>query len=260
MRPVLFPLLLATLLLWPVPAARGATVDLPVSRTISGQFLTNVAGTSVTQPPYIQVMRSREGFEYTLSQFASLKNRTTQQRIQELRRQVTGIDWSRQMIIGLFSPPMDNFALTLTRLSRQTRGGGDIRDAGTIIVEVKYRHEVKSYSIPPKKTIDYQMLVVAKSDLPVILRATEEIIRNGGSGRTALTVTGRLMPLTGDDLQLVPEVIKRGNKNCYYIRGEQALRLEQYIGRVITLQGTVSPERNSPYEFELDVEKVLKLY
>jgi len=26
------------------------------------------------------------------------------------------------------------------------------------------------------------------------------------------------------------------------------------------LPGTVSPERNSPYEFELDVEKVLKVY
>jgi hypothetical protein len=36
--------------------------------------------------------------------------------------------------------------------------------------------------------------------------------------------------------------------------------LEGHIGKVVTLQGTVSPERNSPYEFELDVEKVLKVY
>ncbi len=242
------------------PIAEGATGNLPVLQKASGQFLTNVAGTSVTQPPYIQVMRSREGFEYTLSQFSSLKNRITQQRIKDVRRRFAKVDWSKQMVIGLFSPPMDNYNLKLTSLSRQGRDGPDSRDAGTIVAEVSYRHVVKTYAIPPKKTIEYQMLVVEKSDLPVILRATEEVVRNGNAGRKELNVTGRLMPLTGDDLQLVPVVIKRGNKNCYYIRGEQALRLEQYIGRVITLRGTVSPERNSPYEFELDVEKVLKLY
>jgi hypothetical protein len=256
----LFAALLITFVALP---ARAEVEPVKIIRKLSGQFLTNVAGTSVTQPPYIQVMRSKAGLEYTLGQFESHKNRITQQRINTLRSQLAHVDYDREMVIGLFSQPMDNFDMELKQLTEQFRyeqEGGRRKKAGRIVADVTYLHNLTTYAIPPKKTIHYLLLVVPTSDLPVTLEASEIVTKKGRSGQKVLTVTGRLMPLTGDGLMLVPVVIKRGDKNSYYIRGEQALRLEGHIGKVVTLQGTVSPERNSPYEFELDVEKVLKVY
>jgi len=59
---------------------------------------------------------------------------------------------------------------------------------------------------------------------------------------------------------MVPVVIKRGNKNSYYIKGAQAEPLMKYAGKVVTLQGTVSRERNSPYEWDLTVIKIVKVF
>ncbi len=228
--------------------------SVPIVRKIEGSFLTNVAGSSVTQPPYIQVMRSREGFDYAINGFERLKNRITQSRINYLKKQLKGLDFTKYMLVGVFSQPMDNYKMTLNRISVDDYNS-------SIEVSISYRHKIQNLRIPPKKSIHYVLVVVRKSDLPVILQATELVSSKNRKPAKLITVTGRLMDFSGgSDLQLVPVVIKRGSKNSYYIKGEQAGPLRQYISKVVTLQGTVSRERNSPYEWDLTVMSIVKIY
>ena len=75
-----------------------------------------------------------------------------------------------------------------------------------------------------------------------------------------ITVTGRLMPWTDTVYQLIPVKIRRGNRNSYYIRGDKVEELTPYLGKVITLAGTISHERDGPYESDLNVKKLVKVY
>lgn len=225
-----------------------------ISRTITGSLLTNVAGSSVSQPPYIQVIRSREGFDYLMGRFERLKNRITRKRLNRLKAQMRGFDYDKSMLIGVFSQPMDNYKIKLEKVTIDPGGKA-------IDVKVTYRHKIRSLRIPPKKSIHYLFVVIPKSDFPVILSATQMAVSGKKKSKLAkvVTVTGRLMALTGNDLQLVPVVIRRGRKNSYYIRGDQALSLNQHVGKVVTLKGMVSHERNSPYEWDFTVSKVVKI-
>ncbi len=228
-----------------------------VIRQYSGSFLTNVAGSSLTRPPYIQAIRSKDGLEYLLGGFEKLKNRITQRRINKLRGQLKKLDFSKHMLVGVFSQPMDNYKMKIEKVVKDTAGNA-------IELIVNYQHQIKSNRIPPKKSIHYMLAVIPKSDYPVVLMATEMVPAKSKKRKAKLakliTVTGRLMALRGNDLQLVPVVIKRGKKHSYYIRGEQTGKLEEHLGKVVTLQGTVSHERNSPYEWDLTVNKVVKVF
>ena len=265
----IFPAIIATIVitfgsLAVHPTTATAMVKrVPIYQKIEGTFLTNIAGTSITQRPYIQVIRSRAGLEYLLSQFDSSKNRITAQRLRRLRKQLKDVDIGegKKMIIGVFSKPMDNYHITLERVVAEIPDQNNLGGEPPVFVEVTYLHKIKNPPIPPKKSIYYLLLVADDSKSPVILRTTELVERKAKGKKTArvITVTGRLMPLKGEELQLVPVVIRRGNKNSYYIRNQQALDLYKHTGKVVTLQGTVSLEMNSPYEFEFDVQKLVKV-
>ncbi len=153
---------------------------------------------------------------------------------------------------------MDNYKLSLNKI------GLDKKEK-IVEVDVSYRHKMVTPHIPPKKSIHFMLLVVPLSDYPVILQATETVIRNKRGNKKAfkvVTVTGRLMPLKNNRLQLVPVVIKRGSKNSYYVAEPlpEGMNLHRYIGKVVVLQGTISHERNSPYEADLTVNKLVKVY
>lgn len=233
-------------------AAEAGSVK--IHRKIKGSFLTNVAGSSVSQPPYIQVIRSRDGLDYTLSRFGKLKNKITQRRIDYLQRQLAGLDFDKVMIIGIFSQPMDNFNISV--------GDVTVDDGrGAMEVEVSYTHKIKNLRIPPKKSIHYTLLITPKSDLPVTLKAIERVRSKKRKDAKLITVTGRVMKYGGgEELQLVPVVIKRGNKNSYFLKGGMADSLFEHTGKVVTLRGTLSRERNSPYEFDLTVKKIVKVF
>lgn len=230
-----------------------------VIRQFNGSFLTNVAGSSLTRPPYIQVIRSRDGLEYLLARFEKLKNRITQRRINKLRAKLKNFNFNKHMIVGVFSQPMDNYKMKMERVEKDSVGKA-------IELFVNYRHKIKINRIPPKKSIHYILAVIPKSDYPVIMTTTEMVPakskkqKNQKKLAKLITVTGRLMALRDNDLQLVPVVIKRGKKNSYYIRGAQTEKLEAYIGKVVTLQGTVSHERNSPYEWDFTMKKIVKIF
>ncbi|MGK7344358.1 MAG: hypothetical protein ACNS63_00940 [Candidatus Nitrospinota bacterium M3_3B_026] len=225
----------------------------PVTRRIEGSFLTNVAGSSLTQPPYIQVIRSREGLEYLLNGFERHKNRITKARIDNLRKRLSRLDYGKQMVVGVFSQPMDNYSISMNSILMDEK-------EKSIEVKVSYRHKMVNYRIPPKKSIHYVLAVVPKSDYPVILKADQVTTSSGAKETKIVTVTGRLMPLRDDGLQLVPVVIKRGNKNSYYINGPKTEALSKHIGKVVTLEGAVSHERDSPYEWDFLVKKIVKIH
>lgn len=242
---------LLALVLFAGPAA--AAEEVPVTRRIEGSFLTNVAGSSLTQPPYIQVIRSREGLEYLLAGFERHKNRITKTRIDNLRKRLSRLDYEKQMVVGVFSQPMDNYKISVNGILMNEKNK-------SVEVKVSYRHKMVNYSIPPKKSIHYVLSVIPKSDYPVILKA-DQVTTSGRAKETRIvTVTGRLMPLRDDGLQLVPVVIKRGNKNSYYINGPKTEALAKHIGKVVTLEGAVSHERDSPYEWDFMVKKIVKVH
>lgn len=235
------------------PSASSAE-KIKIAHKFTGSFLTNEAGASLVQPPYIQIIRSADGLDYILARFERLRNRTTRSRIIKLRKKLSRVDYEKQMIIGVFSQPMDNYKITLKKVTFDPENQ-------VIGVDVKYLHKIKTFSIPPKKSVHYVLVVIPKMRYPVILQAREETTKKKRStARKTVTVTGRLMPLTGNDLQLVPVKVRKGSKNSYYIRGAQTDAIAQYIGKVITLKGTVSREQYSPYEFDFFVEKVVKVH
>ncbi len=212
---------------------------------------TNVQGTSLSAPPYIQVIRSERGAAHLLNRFKSIKNRTTRSRLRKLKRQLKYVDFSKYMVIAVLSQPMDNYQISIKKIALEDN---------VVKVNVSYRHELKNYSIPPKKTIYYEMAVVKKLPQPTFLEAHAVEVENKAEETMQVTVTGRLMPWKKEVYQLVPAKIRRGKKNSYYIRGEKLEELEPYLGKVVTLAGTVSHERDSPYESELTVQKVVKVY
>jgi hypothetical protein len=252
--PFFFPLvvLMAALFISP-PTTSAKPVPVKIIKQLNGSLLTNVAGTSASQPPYIQIIRSLDGLDYALSQFDRLQNRITTTRIARIKQQLSRVDFDSQMVVGVFSQPMDNFVITIDKVEAD-------REESFVSVFITYAHIIQSYSIPPKKSIEYVLMILPKSLDPVILRATEMKNNVAGVDAKLITVTGRLMPLSDGELQLVPVVIKRGSKNSHYIRGAQSEKLLRYLGKVVTLQGSVSHDTDSPYEFELTVEKVVKVF
>lgn len=236
-------------------AVAAVTVALAEPVSIRSRFRdsmpTSVQGTSLSAPPYIQVIRSERGAAHLLNRFKGIKNRTTRSRLRTLKRQLKYVDFSKYMVIAVLSQPMDNYHLGIKKIALEDN---------VIKVNVSYRHELKNYRIPPKKTIYYEMAVVKKLPQPTFLEAQAVEVKNRAEKTRRVTVTGRLMPWKKEVYQLVPAKIRRGKKNSYYIRGEKLEELEPYLGRVITLAGTVSHERDSPYESELTVHKVVKVY
>lgn len=212
---------------------------------------TNVMGTSLSSPPYIQVIRSKRGSAHFLNKFRGFHNLDATRALWRLKRQLRRVNFDKRMVIAVLSQPMDNYELKLKKISLED---------GIIKVAVSYRHELKNYNIPPKKSIYYEMAVVNKMPQPAVLETEQIIVKTRTKENEKVTVTGRLMQWKESVYQLIPVRIRRGKKQSYYIRGENLEELSEHLGKVITVAGTVSHERDSPYELELTVQKLVKVY
>jgi hypothetical protein len=224
-------------------------VELRLVKIINDSFPTNVLGTSISAPPQIHTIRSKQGAEYFLRRFSGIHNRPAHYRLSVLKKRLTSIDYSRYMAIAVFSSPMDNYKLKIKNVGLEN---------GVITARAEYSHVTRNYSIPPKKSVYCAFAVVKNLPHPVALEAKERKVKNRASELRKVTVTGRLLKYSESAYQLVPVRIRHGKKNTYYIRGDQMKDLESYLGKVVTMAGTVSHEQNGPYEHELQVERVIK--
>ncbi len=232
-------------------ASPAFAANIKVKTRISDQIPTNVLGTSLTAPPNVQVIRSQRGVDHFLSKYRSFNNRPSYSKIKKLEKQLNAVNFEKYMIIAVLSQPMDNYKLSIKKIKLED---------DVIIVDATYRHHLKNYRIPPKKSIYYAISVVEKMPQPVLLEAKMVKVRSRTKAGKKVTVTGRLMRYKQAAYQLVPVKIRRGKKNSYYITGEKKDELTPYLGKVITLAGTVSHEKNSPYEHDLHVDKLVKAY
>lgn len=229
--------------------------DITIIRRLEGSFLTDTSGVSVTQPPYIQVIRSKDGFDYLMSRFDKMSNRVTKGRVEYLRKQMVSMDYNKHMLIGVFSQPMDNYKMTLEGVNMDSANR-------SIEVSIFYQHNEVGQGEAPAKSIYYIIAVAQRSENPVTLLATEVEGTKDTPTAKLLTVTGRVMPVeSGTGLQLAPVVVRRQAKSSYFIRDESGMKmLERYIGMVVTLQGTVSRERDNLHQWELEVKKIVRVY
>ncbi|GMT42860.1 MAG: hypothetical protein IEMM0002_1271 [bacterium] len=234
-----------------VTAASAWAEPIKVRNRFHNSMPTNVLGTSLSSSPHVQVIRSKRGAAHLLNRFKVINNRTTQRRLRKLKRQLRYVNFSKYMVIAVLSQPTDNYQLKIKKVSLEN---------DVITVAVSYKHELKEYDIPPQKSIHYEMVMVKKHTQPVLLEAHSVKVKNKVKETQEVTVTGRLMPWKKEVYQLVPVKIRRGKKNSYYIRGENLEELTPYLGRVVTLKGSVSHERDGPYESDLTVQKVIRVY
>ena len=211
---------------------------------------TNVQGTSITTSPNINVFRSKRGATYFINKF-NIKSLASNSRIRALRKQLRSVNYKTNMVILVMTEPMDNYQINIRKVELEN----DI-----ITINVVYRHEMKDYRIPPKKAYYYYMITIKQMPQPVMIDSKQTNIKKNAAKKTkAVTVTGRLMLWKESAYQIIPVKIRRGSKNSYYIRGEKMLEeLKPYLGMVVTIKGTVSHEKDGPYENELTVTKVIK--
>ncbi len=229
--------------------AASKAVTIPMVKRFYDSIPTNTKGTSLGAPPSIQTIRSERGTAHMISRLKQNNNRAAHSRIKKLQKQINTIDFSKEMLVAILSPPMDNYSMKIKKI---------MLDEGIITVLLSYSHQMKDYRIPPKKSIYYEMIVHKKLHQPGLLDAREKKMKSKVKETLKITVTGRLMFWKESAYQLIPVKIRRGKKNSYYIRGEILAELEPYLGRVVTLSGTVSHERDGPYERELANIKLVK--
>lgn len=246
MRRVFFTLMLAAII-----ASAAWAKPVGIKSRFQDSLPTNVMGTSLASPPYIQVIRSKRGAAHLLNRFKAFNNLSAVRRLRKLKRQLRSVDYSKRMVIAVLSQPADNYELKVNKVAL---------DDDVIKVDVSYKHVLKNYQIPPKKSIHYVMVVVEKMPQPAVLETRQIKVKTKTKETKKVTVTGRLMLWKESAYQLVPVRIRRGKKQSYYIRGEKLEELEPYLGKVVTLSGTISHERDGPYESELTVLKVVKVY
>ncbi|MFQ5431490.1 MAG: hypothetical protein ACE5EN_03165 [Nitrospinota bacterium] len=240
-----------TLILAAVIASTAFAKPVRIKNRFQDSLPTNVMGTSLASPPYIQVIRSKRGAAHLLNRFRAFNNLNAVIRLRKLKRQLRSVNYSKRMVIAVLSQPVDNYELKVNKVA--------VED-DVIKVDVSYKHELKNYQIPPKKSIHFVMVVVEKMPQPAVLETRQIKVKTKTKKTKKVTVTGRLMLWKESAYQLVPVRIRRGKKQSYYIRGEKLEELAPYLGKVITLAGTISHERDGPYESELTVQKVVKVY
>lgn len=226
--------------------------QLKIKKEFKGSLITNILGTSETFPPYVKIIRSKEGMKYMLREFKQIRNYTVYGKTKQLERELNKINFVKNMLISVMTQPVDNYSLKVTKAKNNT-------NEKRIEIFVTYSHKNRAYDIPPKKSIYYHMIVVNKSDLPIMLNLNN-ISSKKKMKKYPVSVTGRLLYWKYSDLQLIPVKIRKRKNIIYYIKGNQVKWLEKYVGRVVTLKGILSRDQYSPYEKDMIVDKVLKVH
>jgi len=245
-------LLLIFCLLFFCNSASAESRKVAVIKEIKDSLKTNIIGTSESSPPYVKIIRSKAGLDYLLNDFKKIRNYAVFDKVTALEKELSRINFNNLMLIAILTQPIDNYTLNVEGVFKN-------ESEKKIEIIVDYRHIERKYDIPPKKSIYYHMLVMNKTDLPIFLKIKNLQNRKVLASKSSVFVTGRLLFWKYQDLQLVPLKIKRKKSKIYYIKGKQALKLEKYVGKVVTLQGKISNENDSPYELDLEVEKVIEV-
>lgn len=224
----------------------------PIIKEFKNSLQTNLIGTSENSPPYVKIIRSKAGVEYMLNDFKRIRNYAAADKIRMLEKELSRINFNELILIAIMTQPMDNYTLDL-------KGVFINEKEKKLEVIVDYRHLERSYDLSPKKSIYYHMIVTKKFDLPVFLKVKNLQYKKALASNPSVFVTGRLLYWKYEDLQLVPlKIVRKKSKICY-IKGRQTLKLEKYVGKVVTLKGKISRESDSPYEADLEVEKVVEV-
>ena len=220
----------------------------------TGNFITTVKGTNLGQPPYISVIRSKDGVTYLFNKFRKIRNLTTHNKALRLERELLRNDFSSRMVIAVLSHPTDNYKIDKVKI---------LEDENKQKIEVNafYFHSDREYSIPPFKSIHYRFYVVKQSDLPVILNS-ERIKKKTKkpSKKPFKTIYGTLQNWEDHGKQLALINKRKRKKRVYYIKGSLQEDLKQYVGKFMALRGEVITDSESIYEADFMVKKIVKIY
>lgn len=222
-----------------------------IIKEFKGSFQTNIIGISESSPPYVKIIRSKAGVEHMLNDFKKIRNYAVLDKITSLEKELVKINFNNSMLIAIMTQPADNYTMDL-------KGVLINKAEKKLEVRVDYKHVERTYDIPPKKSIYYHIIVIKKSNLPVFLKVRNLHSKKALSSSPSVFITGRLLYWKYQDLQVVPLKIQRKKSTIYYIKGRKALKLEKYVGKIVTLKGKISRENDSPYEADLEVEKLIE--
>ena len=219
-----------------------------------GNFVTTVKGTNLSQPPYISVIRSKDGVTYLFNKFRKIRNLTTHNKALHLERELLRNNFSSRMVIAVLSHPTDNYKIDKVKI---------LEDENKQKIEVNafYFHSDREYSIPPFKSIHYRFYVVKQSDLPVILNSERLKKKTKKSSKKPFkTIYGTLQNWEDHGKQLALINKRKRKKRVYYIKGSLQEDLKQYVGKFMALRGEVITDSESVYEADFMVKKIVKIY
>jgi len=223
--------------------------DMQIYKEFKGHLTTNIRGTSASIPPHVKVIRSREGMTHFLDKLREIRNYPVHLKVNQLESELKRVNFDQYMLVAVMTEPIDNYSISVSKV---------LEKDGALQVYVNYSHINKNDDIPGKKSVYYNILMLKKSDMPVMLKL------NNLSGKkkndVPVDLTGRLLYWKYSDLQLVPHKGRSKKSVIYYIKGPQAKKFEKYVGRVVTLKAVISRDQDSPYEKDIVVEKVTKVH
>ncbi len=233
--------------------AFASTKNVKISIERQGKFVTNVKGIGRSQPPYLRVVRSKNGVSYLFNKFRKIRNVYTHSKALSLEKKMLAIDFKSKMIIAILSFPTDNFQFENIKII-------EMENEQKIEVILSYLHKNIDYSIPPFKSIFYRFYVVKLSDFPVVLSSNLLQDQNSGKKKKTIKISGTLQKWgeKGDQLALVNK--SRRKKRVYYIKGKLRDKLSQHVGQFMALKGEVTLDSESIYESDFLVKAIVKIY
>lgn len=227
---------------------------LKIKKEYSGKFTTAVKGISESKPPYVRVIRSKEGVAYLFNKFRKIRKLSTHNKALILERRLLKTNFSSRMIVAVLSQPMDNFKIEKIAIIEN-------KEEQKIDLNVSYFHRNKSYKIPPFKSISYSFYLVKASDLPVVLNAVPSKKKTRKAKKKSLVnVSGTLQNWDNEGTRLALINKQKRKKRVYYIKGTLQEELREHLGKFMTLKGEVVRDSESIYEADFTVKKIVKVY
>ncbi len=233
--------------------AFASTKNVKIFKERQGKFVTNVKGIGRSQPPYLRVVRSKNGVSYLFNKFRKIRKLYTHYEVLSLERKLLAIDFKSKMVIAILSFPTDNFQFENIKII-------EMENEQKLEVSLSYLHKNIDYSIPPFKSIFYRFYVVKQSDFPVVLSSNLLQDQNSEKEKKTIKISGTLQKWgeKGDQLALVNK--SRRKKRVYYIKGKLRDKLAQHVGQFMALKGEVTLDSESIYESDFLVKAIVKIY
>ena len=233
--------------------ALASTKNVKIFKERKGKFITNVKGIGRSQPPYLRVVRSKNGISYLFNKFRKIRKLYTHNKVLSLEQKLLAIDFKSKMVVAVLSFPTDNYQFENIKII-------EMENEQKIEVSLSYLHKNIDFSIPPFKSIFYRFYVVKQSDFPVVLSSNLLHDQKPEQKKKTVKISGTLQRWgeKGDQLALVNG--RRRRKRVYYIKGKLRDKLEQHVGQFMALKGEVTLDSESIYESDFLVKAIVKIY